>query len=204
MAAIDDVRILLGDLPKWTRQTATGDGATKRFMVSSLPIITDTEIVTVNGSAQSSPTNYSINANLGLFTFVAAPGDGIPIVAEFAYAEMSTESLTSFLALNSNIYIAAAMAADALAGKYASQVDKKVGDLSISGSQRAKQWAALAKQLRDAAASNDPTTGAPSACWVGGVSRGERDSMHGNTDYIPNLFRRESADDDYWVERYEQ
>ena len=174
--SVQQVRILLGDLPKWDRQTSTGDGITKNFIASTLPIITDSETVTVNSAPQTKITHYTLNADLGLFQFVTAPTSGHAIVTQFSYAELSDESITALLALNDNVYLAAAMGAESLAGKYASKVDRKLGPLSISESQRSKHWSDLAVKLRASASRAIP---AASSVWVGGVSKAERDTHCG-------------------------
>lgn len=190
MATLSNVRILLGDLAKWDRQTATGDGATKRYIVSRLPIVTDSEIVTVDGTAKTSPTDYTIDADLGLLIFVTAPGNGLAIVAQFAYAEMSDESINAIIALESNNYMAAALAAQSIAGKYATLVDKSVGDLKLSYSQRSKAWAELSKTLRVSARTS---TGSVLAPWAGGISQADKTTERADTDRVQPVFTREFA-----------
>lgn len=193
--SIAQVRVLLGDLPKWDRQTATGDGNTKRYIVSALPIITGSEIVTVAGSTQTLTTHYSLNADLGLFVFVTAPADTAAIVAQFSYAELSDESITAILALNSNVYVAAALGAESLAGKYASLVDKKIGDLSNSYSQRAKAWLELAKRLRSSVQSTALLGAlALASPYAGGISVADKRTVASNTDRTRPAFTTDLHD----------
>lgn len=191
MATINDVRILLGDLSKWDRQTATGDGVSTRYIVSSLPIITDSEIITVDAVAQTKTTHYTLNPDLGLFTFVTAPGNALAVVAQFAYAELSDESITALIALEPNAYLAAAMGAQSLAGKYASLCDQKVGDLSISYGQRSKAWAELAVKLRTTSRSG---TGNMIAPYAGGLSKAEKTTDKENEDLVQPFFRRATSE----------
>lgn len=193
MATIAQVRALLGDIPKWDRQTATGDGNTKLFIASALPIIADSETVTVNGTAKTKPTDYTIDYDLGLVTFVTAPGNTLAIVMQFAYAELSDATITAILALHNNAWLAAAMGAQALAGKYASLVDKKVGDLSISYSQRAAAWAKLAKDILAGAPAGAAGVIAP---YAGGISRSDKESNTANTDLVKPAFTRKLHDRD--------
>lgn len=190
MATLSNVRILLGDLAKWDRQTATGDGATTRYIVSRLPIVTDSEIVTIDGTAKTSPTDYTIDADLGLLIFTTAPGSATAIVAQFAYAEMSDESINAIIALESNNYMAAALCAQSIAGKYATLVDKSVGDLKLSYSQRSKAWADLSKSLRMSARISTSSVLSP---WAGGISQSEKTTERADTDRVQPVFTREFA-----------
>jgi hypothetical protein len=184
--SISDVRVLLGDMPKFDRQTAAGDGATALFVASSLPIITSTETVTVGGAVKTKPTDYSIDYDLGLITFAVAPGASSPIVTTFQYAEISNESLTALLALQPDAYRAAALAARSISGRYSSLVDKQVGDLKISFSQRAKTWMDLAQKLESAPPVILPGQGV----WLGGSSVADKDANEIDTSLTKPFFRR--------------
>lgn len=181
--SVQQVRILIGDLPKWDRQTATGDGVTKNFIASSLPIITGSESITVNSVLQTLTTHYTLNSDLGLFIFVTAPTDGHAIVSQFQYAELSDETITAILALHSNVYLAAAMCAESLAGKYSSAVDKQVGDFRLSYSQRAKAWIDLAGKLRASASRNSMF-----APYCGGISIADKQASADDTDRVQPAF----------------
>ena len=181
--SVAQVRVLIGDLPKWDRQTTTGDGTTKRFILSSLPIITDTEILTVDGVTKTNPTDYTVSADLGLVTFVAAPGDQAALAIQFSYAELSDETITAIIALQPNVYLAAAMCAESLAGKYSSAVDKQVGDLRLSFSQRAKAWSDLAGRLRTSASRNSMF-----APYAGGISIADKQASADDTDRVQPAF----------------
>lgn len=194
MATIAQVRALLGDMPRWDRQVATGDGVTKKFIVSALPIIAGSEAVTVNSTAVTNPANYTVDYDLGLFTFVTAPGAGQEIVVQFSYAELSDATITGLLALRDNAYFAAVMGARALAGKYASLVDKDVGDLSIKWSQRSKAWADLAKGLQAGAPVG--ALGGLIAPYAGGISRSDKQLDETNTDRVKPAFTRTLHDPD--------
>lgn len=181
MATIAQVRVLLGDQPQFERQTATGDGASTQFVLTKYPVITDSETVTVNGS----PSGYTLNVETGLLTFSSAPTNGHTVAITYEHAELSDESITAILAIESDARMAAAVCAESLAGKYAGLVDKKIGDLSISYSQRAKQWAELAVKLR---ASSRQGLFTP---WAGGLSQAEKRTNRENTDLVQPAFRRD-------------
>lgn len=185
--SVATVRTLLGDIAKYDRHVATGDGSTVvfAFPAGRFPVITDSETVTVDGVAQVSPDDYTLDVETGVTTFAAAPGSGTSIVWLFKYAELSDESITAILAIESDARVAAAICAESLAGRYSSLVDKKIGDLSISYSQRAKQWKELAASLRTSARS------ALFEPWAGGLSEGDKAARRADTDLVQPAFRRD-------------
>jgi hypothetical protein len=188
MATIAEVRALLGDQPQFEHSTASGDGASKTFLTSKRPLIVDSESVTVSGSSQTKPTDYTIDYELGLITFVNAPSNGAAVVSTFQYAEISDEMITTILGLESNAYLAAAAAARAIAGRYASQIDKQVGDLRLTYSQRAKAWSDLSKTLTSAASRSGSGIIRP---WAGGISRSDKRTYATDTDLVQPAFTRD-------------
>ena len=178
MATVETVRTLLGDQPRFDRQVATGDGVSTLFALTRAPVITDSFACTVDGG-DVSPT---LNAETGIVTFATAPSGAV--VFTFTYAEISDESITALLALESDAYGAAALAAESIAGRYTSSVDKKIGDLSISASQRAKQWADKAKALRTAGRNGlfQP--------FAGGISVSGKSIYTENLDIVQPAFTR--------------
>lgn len=77
---------------------------------------------------------------------------------------------------------AAVAAAEAIAAKFARQVDKAVGDLRLSLSQKAQGYAARAAELRLRLA-----TGA--APYAGGISASDKEAQELDTDRVPPAFR---------------
>ena len=97
--------------------------------------------------------------------------------------QLHDEEIAWFLGANGSVYVAAAEAAKAIAAMYGRDVDKQVGDLKISASQRQKHYADLAKQLRSRAAlSVSP--------YAGGISRSDKESVESNTDRVRPSFER--------------
>lgn len=87
-----------------------------------------------------------------------------------------------------SIYLAAAAAADAIAGSYADQASsKKVGDLSISYGGRAVEYTALAKSLRMQAALK-------ATPFSGGISISDKDSQEADSDWDRPSFSRGMSD----------
>jgi len=62
--------------------------------------------------------------------------------------QMQDEEIDWLVSQEQNVYAAAAACADSLAARYARQVDKAVGDLRISFSQKQAAYEAMALQLR--------------------------------------------------------
>jgi len=75
-----------------------------------------------------------------------------------------------------NCYTAAADAADALAARYTARVDVRVGILSSSDSQLARNYSTLAGMLRTKAASRSVAAGVP---FAGGVRLADKDGWDG-------------------------
>lgn len=93
------------------------------------------------------------------------------------------EEIAYFLDQEGTTHMAAARAADAIAAKFSRQADKKVGDLSIAASQRAKAYRDLAADLRSQA-SKFVTP------FAGGISVSNKQSYEGDSDRVkPSMSR---------------
>jgi hypothetical protein len=101
--------------------------------------------------------------------------------------QLHDEEIAWFLTENSNVYLAAAEAAKAIAALYGRDVDKQVGDLKISASQRQKQYLDLAKQLRS-------RVGRSISPYAGGISRSDKIAVEQDTDRVRPAFRRNQFD----------
>ncbi len=99
---IATVRRLIPDNAQYDRSVATGDGATVEFQVPQHPVIAGSEHVNVGGIAFTDPANYSLDDDLGLVTFVIAPGAGMTIVVTYRYTMLTDAALTGFLVLEDN------------------------------------------------------------------------------------------------------
>jgi len=77
---ISRVRLEIGDSESQFTFTATGDGSTTAFPIGKYPIDPATLYITVNGTAQPTPANYTLEANLGIVHFVTAPAAAANIV----------------------------------------------------------------------------------------------------------------------------
>ena len=88
----------------------------------------------------------------------------------------SDEEIAYALAEEGSVYIAAARVCRSLAAKYARSPDQSIGDLSISYSQRYKQFTELANKLEASARVGIP--------YAGGISQADKDAVTSDTDRI--------------------
>lgn len=183
MSTLSDIRVLIGDIAEFDRQTATGDGASTKYQVTSYPIITDSDSVTVGGTAKTRGTDYTVDVERGVITFTTAPSNAAAVVIFYNYAQLSDESINALVVLKDDTYAAAAMAAESLAAKYARISDLKVGDLSISYSQRAKDYREMAARLWVLAA-----RAAVRTPYAGGISIADKEIDQDNTDRVQPAF----------------
>lgn len=63
----------------------TGDGADVTWSMANSPIIPGSQTVNVNAVAQTYGTQYTMNFDTGVATFVTAPGNGLAITASYTY-----------------------------------------------------------------------------------------------------------------------
>jgi hypothetical protein len=98
-----------------------------------------------------------------------------------------TNEEIAWLILNEGSPVRAAIkGAESLSAKYARQVDKTVGNLSLSASQRSKRYAELAKQLTD-----QYITRGTSLPWAGAISRDDKNERQLDGDRTDPFFERE-------------
>ena len=102
MAVLSDllsrVRLELGDNAKQFTTTLTGDGVTKDFYMNVKPGDATYLTVTVNGTAKANPADFTVEENLGMIHFVAAPAENAVIVITGTnYRYFTTTELTTFV-----------------------------------------------------------------------------------------------------------
>lgn len=155
---IAQVRVLTSDLPQYDRAEATGDGQTAEFQIVQYPVIEGSYTLYVEGAAQTEPTDYSLDTEVGLVTFVAAPGNGAGIVVTYRHALLSNQQITDLLAIESNVKLAAALALDTIASSEA-LIQKKMRllDVQTDGPAVAKALRDHAAELRRQVAEGDPS-----------------------------------------------
>jgi hypothetical protein len=94
---------------------------------------------------------------------------------------LQDEDIDSITAFEGSRFAAAAACADAIAANYARQVDKQVGRLKISASQRAEHYQNLAKQLRSELSLHV-------APYAGGISESDKETVTEDTDIVQPQF----------------
>lgn len=102
--------------------------------------------------------------------------------------QLSNEEIAYTLTLYPTPLLAAAAIANELAMKWALYVDKAVGDLKLSYSQRAKAYAALAQTLQSQAEQ------AGVSLYSGGTSLSDMATVAANSDRVPQPFSRGQFD----------
>ena len=95
---ITRVRTELGDPATIFSFTTTGDGVTKTFYLDTKPVELTNLYVTVNGTAQTYPAQYSLEGETGKLTFTTAPALNAVIVVQGTTARYFLDSdLTTFV-----------------------------------------------------------------------------------------------------------
>lgn len=159
------VRREIGDGGMFLRETFSGDGTETVFYLPVEALITDSEIVTVDGTTQTPVTDYTIDPESGQIVFSAAPAAGDDnIVVHYRGVTVSDGDITEALRLVGldasatadlgpvgAILSAGYMLAQWVAAKYAHGYDSMIDGQSLSRSQRARQWQDRAKDLKERA-----------------------------------------------------
>lgn len=97
---------------------------------------------------------------------------------------LQDEEINYFLSVNDNVYSAAYLAANAIQSKFARMADTSIESVSVKYSQKASQYAALAKDLKSQAEEQDLVS--PS---VLGVSIDEMENQEADEDRVSNKFK---------------
>ena len=113
---------------------------------------------------------------------------------------VSDEEITNgALVRNPDVNLAAAEIADRIALKFARDATTRVGDTHVNFSDRARQYAALAVELRSAAGMR----GARS--FAGGISKADKDTREEDTDRVlPGFTRGMHGTPGLWPETTEE
>lgn len=145
---IAQIRVLTSDLALYDRAVADGDGYTRDYEIKQYPVIEGSATVYVNNIEQP-PEAFTLDTEVGLLTFAAAPGSGASVVVTYRHAILSDASLTALLELYPDVRRAAAAALDTIASNE-SLVQKKIKSLDFQsdGPAVAKDLRAHAAELR--------------------------------------------------------
>lgn len=78
-------------------ELGTGDGTIKKYKTQLWPIIAESETIRVDGTAKTRTTDYAIDNDLGLITFVVAPPDGEVVDADYTWSVFSDVQIEGLL-----------------------------------------------------------------------------------------------------------
>ena len=111
MAILSDLisrtRLELGDQPVQFTFTATGDGSTKDFTLQCKPVDPSTLYVTVDGDPLATPTDYTVEQDIGVVHFITAPAADTEIsITGVRYRYFTDNDIITFIttALNQHVY----------------------------------------------------------------------------------------------------
>ena len=119
-----------------------------------------------------------------LATLATTPKDQVRLMIEDTDTtdqQLQDEEIQFFLTQEGSVSRTAARCAETLAAKYARQADRKVGDMSLSASQRSKAYLELAARIRQQARINV-------APYAGGISAGDKEANAADTDRVSPSF----------------
>ena len=99
--------------------------------------------------------------------------------------QLTDAEIAYLVTAEGGVSAAAVAAVRALLAKFARLVDKSVGDLSVSYSQRRDQYQALLGELKTRHAMRSATP------FAGGISLAQKDSVEDDSDRVPPAFERD-------------
>jgi hypothetical protein len=159
---IATIRALIPDRAQLARDTFVASGELD-LQVKNPPLIAATVKVYLSGVLQLAAA-YTVDADLGLVTFVAAPAPGTQIVVAYQHTLISDTDLTTFLTLEGDDRLAAADALDSIADQRAIvEGSIRLGDYQIDGSRVADSLRKHAASLREQVSTG---VGADGANWA--------------------------------------
>lgn len=129
------------------------------------------------------------------WTYTGDPSASSTALVHFLVGDTDTtdqlitdEEIAYLLTAWGNPYKAAAAAARQLSARFAREVDRTVGALSIAASRRSQAFRELAAEL-DAQAATAP--GATVGIFAGGISRADKETRRTSSDRVEPFFSRE-------------
>jgi hypothetical protein len=147
MSDLSLVRTIIQDKLTYGVSQATGDDTTVEFQHVASPIYPDSANVYVDGVLQTITTQYTIDEDLGLITFVTAPGDGELVEISAKTTLLSDDEITDLMGMYSDsdnaVKLAAADCLDIIASSEA-MIQKRIKNLELE-----TDGPAVAKSLRD-------------------------------------------------------
>lgn len=155
MTLVDDINLIrmkLGDYLKPAIDRDAGDGIVKQFVLTHKHI-QDYE-VEVDGTLKTETTDYTIDANNGIVTFVIAPASSKEVKVSYNYAGFNDTDLTTLLNTYVTVNSATQEAIKMLMADAARRFDYVHGQTQMNHSQVFEH---LEKLLEVYRTSNTPT-----------------------------------------------
>ncbi|MBN1261083.1 MAG: hypothetical protein JXB35_10420 [Anaerolineae bacterium] len=137
LAIADRLRLVLNE------HLGTGDGTTLHFQMGLFPVLDETDALQVDGVAQVRDTDYTIENDVGLVTFAAAPADGAAVRATYRWASFSDDELNDLLSEYGTVNAAAAAALRWLLADTERFIKYTFGQESVDRTAARKQIAGL-------------------------------------------------------------
>lgn len=104
---LDYIRLVL-TLPHrviLAEELGTGDGTNKKFLTQLIRVIDGSETIRVNGVAKTLTTDYTIDNETGLVTFVVAPPDTHVVDADYTWSVFSDLDINGLLTKFNNAVV---------------------------------------------------------------------------------------------------
>ena len=148
------VRRLIGDNKKLALNeiVGEGDGVNKSFKLDMFPLTSGaTSVVALFLTGVTAATNsYTIDGDVGLITFAAAPANGSTILGRYMYYALTSGELSDILSGHSGSpYLAASYACMALAADASKHFAYTMGDKTIDKRRVAPTLIEMSKQYEN-------------------------------------------------------
>lgn len=119
---------------------------------------------------------YNTATNIGKVRLLIGDTDASDVL-------LQDEEINVFITTYGKLQLAASHAAMAISAKFTREADKRVGNLSITYSNRANNYKTLSKELKNSAAST-------LFGYIGGISKSDKTVNEDNVDRVSPSFRR--------------
>lgn len=129
------LRKMISDPLRRSYDSQEGDGSTVIYKLTHGNISDDSYTVYVNSVEVDETTDYEIDQDEGVVTFVTPPPDGQDVEIKYQYAAFSDTELTNFLALDGSVQKSALRCLDILLWDSARRFDYISGQTEFKPSQ---------------------------------------------------------------------
>lgn len=126
------VRTLIADSLQYGVSSAVGDADTTEYLLTNSTVYPNSQVVRVAGSVKTIVTDYIIDNDIGLLTFLTAPINGADIEVSFKFSLLSDAQIVAIMGQYQDdpVKLGAADCLDAIATSEA-LIQKKIRSLDI-------------------------------------------------------------------------